>query len=83
MTKSPFNSNCVVSSPCKDCKERQLGCHGQCKHYAEYRQKIETIDTNRAKYTENRVQKYQRINDLNKRKEHGCVYGSIMKTHKK
>ena len=27
--------------PCKDCKDRRLGCHGECKKYAEYKAKIE------------------------------------------
>lgn len=24
-------------SPCKGCEERQVGCHGQCEKYAEYK----------------------------------------------
>lgn len=24
-------------SPCKDCKNRKLGCHGECKKYAEFK----------------------------------------------
>lgn len=27
--------------PCKDCKERHLGCHGGCKKYAEYKAQVE------------------------------------------
>ena len=28
-------------SPCKDCKERHLGCHAGCKKYAEFKAKAE------------------------------------------
>lgn len=28
-------------SPCKDCKNRKLGCHGECKKYSEFKAKIE------------------------------------------
>lgn len=40
-------------SPCKDCKERHLGCHTGCKKYAEFKAKIE----------ENK-KKHKRINRL-------------------
>ena len=26
-------------SPCKDCENRQIGCHGSCAAYNEYREK--------------------------------------------
>ena len=28
-------------SPCKDCKNRKLGCHGECKKYAEFKAQAE------------------------------------------
>lgn len=28
-------------SPCQNCKERHLGCHGGCKKYAEYKAQAE------------------------------------------
>lgn len=30
-----------VVSPCKDCEERCLGCHGKCSKYANYRAYID------------------------------------------
>lgn len=29
----------MVTAPCKDCPDRQLGCHGTCEKYQEYRRK--------------------------------------------
>lgn len=26
-----------MNAPCKDCGDRKIGCHGQCKKYLEYR----------------------------------------------
>ena len=26
--------------PCKDCKDRKMGCHSKCKSYIEYKQKF-------------------------------------------
>ena len=26
----------VGGSPCKDCKDRRTGCHGECEHYIEW-----------------------------------------------
>jgi len=28
-------------SPCKDCKEREVGCHAACKRYASYSKELE------------------------------------------
>ena len=33
----------INTAPCKDCKDRHLGCHGECekyKEFKEYRNKI-------------------------------------------
>ena len=29
-------------SPCKDCKEREVGCHAACKKYAGYCKELES-----------------------------------------
>ena len=28
-------------APCKDCKDRAIGCHGTCEKYSEYRKQRE------------------------------------------
>lgn len=27
----------MIQAPCKDCEERQVGCHSTCEKYAEYK----------------------------------------------
>ena len=36
-----------MKCPCKACTERQLGCHGTCKPYIEYRAWREAINQQR------------------------------------
>lgn len=36
-------------APCKDCRERHLGCHSECEKYKAYR---ETLDSKNAKRKE-------------------------------
>lgn len=28
----------VMTAPCKNCTDRQMGCHGQCERYKAYRE---------------------------------------------
>ena len=30
-------------SPCKDCPDRVLGCHGTCERYAAFKQRLEEM----------------------------------------
>lgn len=30
--------------PCKECKSRQIGCHGQCEKYLNFRAKADAIN---------------------------------------
>lgn len=41
--------------PCKDCRDRAPGCHGQCEKYKEYRQELAEYKTkmSRARAWEN------------------------------
>lgn len=34
--------NLNVTVPCKDCDDREAGCHGRCERYAAFRVEIET-----------------------------------------
>lgn len=29
--------------PCKDCQDRQVGCHGKCNKYKKYKKELEAI----------------------------------------
>lgn len=31
----------IAYAPCKDCKERIVGCHATCKKYKKYREQLE------------------------------------------
>lgn len=31
----------IIDSPCKDCRDRTLGCHGNCKKYKLWKEKLE------------------------------------------
>ena len=35
-----------IKPPCKDCIERQLGCHDKCNRYKSYKLEIETAKNN-------------------------------------
>jgi len=32
-----------IPSPCKNCPDRQAGCHGKCEKYAAFRAKVDAI----------------------------------------
>lgn len=36
-----YGSNNYLHCPCKDCPDREVGCHGKCKRYAEWRKVLE------------------------------------------
>lgn len=40
-----FNNG--VKSPCNGCSNRQLGCHGVCNLYANYKNEIVKVQTSR------------------------------------
>lgn len=31
----------MVNSPCKGCPDRYVGCHGKCKLYTDFKEKLE------------------------------------------
>lgn len=33
-----------IYAPCKDCKERVVGCHATCKIYKKYREQLEQFN---------------------------------------
>lgn len=42
----------MVEYPCKDCKDREIGCHGKCKAYADAKAKHSKVNKTRRKYLE-------------------------------
>lgn len=38
----------MTTTPCKDCENRQFGCHGKCEKYAAFRAKKEQEAKKRA-----------------------------------
>lgn len=51
--------------PCKDCKDRQVNCHSNCKKYIEWSIKNEEL---RKKVLENKTRQYYGMTHLNKLK---------------
>ena len=39
-------------SPCKDCVDRYLGCHGECNLYCEWKSNLEKVNEERKKYNQ-------------------------------
>lgn len=54
-------------APCKDCKERKLGCHANCEKYLEFRSHQDSI--NRIKKTEHENRSYSFESALNRRRK--------------
>lgn len=38
--------------PCKDCNDRNPGCHGKCQRYADWKSKLEKVNEERRKYNQ-------------------------------
>ena len=36
-----------MTQPCYHCPDREMGCHGRCERYAEYRAKIDEANAKR------------------------------------
>ena len=41
--KMLFGYNFQVANPCKDCADREVGCHGKCEKYKAYRHELEHV----------------------------------------
>lgn len=39
----------MMQPPCKDCKKRELGCHGRCPEYQEFRKFRDNLNAERLK----------------------------------
>lgn len=49
-----FGYNFRIFNPCKDCADREVGCHGKCDKYAQYREELNQSKAIRNKYSERR-----------------------------
>lgn len=56
----------MINAPCKDCRERNLGCHSSCERYAAY--KAENDKLRAARMKENMLEGAQ-IEGVLRRKE--------------
>ena len=52
----------MAKAPCKDCEKRELGCHGRCEEYAEYKKQNEKA---KSEYPE--IYKYRSSQRVRKR----------------
>jgi hypothetical protein len=50
-------------SPCADCKDRVIGCHGKCVPYAEWRAELERVKNNRKAYIRQRFIRYKNFKE--------------------
>lgn len=63
----------MQTSPCLNCLERYIGCHGQCDRYATFRNKRDEI--NQAKYDEKAREDIEIQNRINmNKKRYGTRY---------
>lgn len=64
-----------MKTPCMNCSTRSLGCHGKCKDYAEYKQRLDELK--KAKDKANVVDKYvsYNINSSKRRVKYFRNYG--------
>lgn len=56
----------VSSQCCKDCRDREIGCHGKCETYLRYRAKQDLLNAMKLK----REQKYPKHVKFNKGMDH-------------
>ena len=40
----------MLISPCKDCKDRRLGCHSRCEKYLAFAKECEDVRNKKAKH---------------------------------
>lgn len=49
----------MLSGPCKDCEERELGCHSHCIAYKKFRAEIDEISEKKRKQIEMEIFSYK------------------------
>lgn len=54
------------SAPCRDCEQREIGCHGRCEQYKAYRDSIDAAKAAREK--EIMTEQYQIVSCLRNKK---------------
>lgn len=47
MSEAPSQNHRVVV-PCRDCKDRHVGCHGECERYREFKARLAEINEQKA-----------------------------------
>ncbi len=56
----PFNKTVYnpAKAPCKDCQNRQVGCHAGCAPYAEFRSRVDEFNRQRRIATKSYVDEF-------------------------
>lgn len=54
--------------PCKDCEDRELGCHSKCKKYQEYTEKMKEIHKAKDDWYNNTYWKTDQARSLKERR---------------
>ena len=57
----------MIYAPCKDCKDRFLGCHSKCDKYKDYKKKSEELNDMKNKSENISMRGY--INDMSIRRK--------------
>ena len=57
----------MISGPCKDCAERQIGCHSTCKKYVDFRKRLDEKNKLEREKRLEIIERRNYINDTAKR----------------
>ena len=58
----------IKSAPCKDCPDRELGCHGKCKKYKEYQEANKKFREEQHKENEKTQLTHRHLKNLNRKR---------------
>lgn len=50
MSQRRWGTRCPVKSPCMNCLDREIGCHGKCLKYKEFQSKISAVRSRERAY---------------------------------
>lgn len=65
---SLINITFGISSPCKACTKREIGCHSQCLDYCEYKKTLKEVKKTEREDGAFRAYKYDVISKIRRRK---------------
>lgn len=62
----------MIEAPCKDCEDRELGCHSHCIAYLRYKAELDEVHKKSSEDAEMRTLIYQRTFSMKKKKTN-CI----------